>query len=203
MPHRKENSDIAKWRTLIAAAAAKIIAEDGVRDYSQAKRKALHSLNLPENALLPDDREVDEQLRIYQCLYQNEEQRLRITYLREKACEIMEKLEQFKPYLTGSVLDGTAGRYSQIDIQLFPDSAKEVEIFLLNNQVEYSHSVPRSERAEAVLTVPYEDATVNLVIYPHHDERVTFRTRDGRVRHRMRTEKLKKLIAEPFVDIGD
>lgn len=203
MPHRRENTDVSNWRILIAAAAAKMIAEDGLRDYSQAKRKALNHLNLPENAMLPDDREVDEQLRIYQCLYQDEEQRLRIAYLREKACEIMEKLEQFKPYLTGSVLDGTAGRYAQIDIQLFPDSAKEVEIFLLNNHVEYAHSVPRSERAEAVLTIQHEDATANLVIYPHHDERVTFRTRDGRVRQRMRTEKLKRLIAEPFADTSD
>ena len=38
-------------------------------------------------------------------------------------------MQKFNPYLTGSVLDGTAGRYAEIDIQLFTDSAKDVEIF--------------------------------------------------------------------------
>jgi hypothetical protein len=42
----------------------------------------------------------------------------------------------FNPYLTGSVLDGTAGEHSQIDILLFADSAKEVEIFLLNRGID-------------------------------------------------------------------
>jgi hypothetical protein len=35
------------------------------------------------------------------------------------------------------VLDGTAGRYAETNIHLFADSIKEVEMFLLNNQVPY------------------------------------------------------------------
>ena len=36
--------------------------------------------------------------------------------------------------------DGSAGKFSQTNIHLFADSAKEVEIFLLNQQIPYESS---------------------------------------------------------------
>ena len=75
-------------------------------------------------------------------------------------------VQRFNPYLTGSVLDGTAVRYADIDIQLFTDSAKEVEIFLLNQHIDYEHSTPRSDRAEAVLSIQSGESVVNLIVYP-------------------------------------
>ena len=107
----------------------------------------------------------------------------------------MIRLQRFNPYLTGSVLDGTAGRHAEIDIQLFTDSAKDVEIFLLNLHIDYEHRTPRTDRAEAVLAIPEDEATVNLVVYPRNEERVTFRTRDGRVRRRIRLDALDRLLA--------
>ena len=108
----------------------------------------------------------------------------------------MEVLQKFTPYLTGSVLDGTAGRYAEIDIQLFTDSAKDVEIFLLNQHIEFEHSTPRSDRAEAVLTLNDDGAVINLIVYPRIEERVVLKTRDGRPRQRVRLDALKKLLAE-------
>ena len=180
---------------LIAHAAARLMAEDGIADFSAAKRKALQTLGLPENAKLPGNAEVEEELRAYQRIFQNEEQQRRIGRLRRTARDIMELLQDFTPYLAGAALDGTAGRHAEIDIQLFTDSAKEVEIFLLNQKIDYEHSEPRNERAEAVLTIPGEEAPVNLVVYPRKEERVIARTRDGRVRPRMRLDALNRLLA--------
>ena len=97
--------------------------------------------------------------------------------------------------LPGSVLDGTAGRYAEIDLQLFADSAKEIEIFLLNRGVPYSHATPRNDRAEAVLVVESEDAVANLVVYPTLDERISPKGRDGRPRERARLTAVKALLA--------
>jgi hypothetical protein len=104
--------------------------------------------------------------------------------------------ERFNPHLTGALLDGTAGRYAEIDIQLFADSAKDVEIFLLNEKLDFRHSTPRTDRAEAVLTLGAGAATVNLVIYPRDEERVSSRKRDGRLRARARLETVRRLLAE-------
>ena len=57
-------------------------------------------------------------------------------FLRQRACQLMALLQRFNPYLAGAVLDGTAGRFAEIDIQLFADSAKDVEIFLLNENLQ-------------------------------------------------------------------
>ena len=181
-------------RALIASAAARLIAESGITDYALAKRKAANSLGLTEGTQLPENAEVEAELRIYQRLFQDEEQTARIDHLRRIASEIMLIMQRFNPYLTGSVLDGSAGRYAEIDIQLFTDSAKDVEIFLLNQKMDYEHSIPRSDRAEAVLTIHSEDAIANLIVYPTDEERVTFRTRDGRVRQRARLDAVNKLL---------
>lgn len=192
----KDNSfpPSAQQSARIASLAAKLMAEDGIGDYSVAKRKALLILGLPENARLPENSEVEAELRTYQRLFQEDEQAERLADLRQKAVDFMEIVQQFNPYLSGSVLDGTAGRYADIDIQLFPDSAKDVEIFLLNRRIDYEHNTPRSERAEAVLTVYDDETAINLVVYPPQDERVVFRTRDGRVRARARIDAVRRLL---------
>jgi hypothetical protein len=193
MPHTSATN---RQRQLIANAAARLMAESGLADPSLAKRKAALGLGLPDNVALPDNAEVEAELRLYQRLFQDEEQLERIGELRRLARDVMTRLQAFHPYLVGSVLDGSAGRHAEIDIQLFTDSAKDVEIFLLNQRIDYAHSVPRSERAEAVLTLQDEEVPINLVIYPYNDERITLRTRDGRIRPRMRLEALDRLIRE-------
>ena len=194
MPHRHDSPNAIQQKTLIASTAARLIAESGISDYSIAKRKAVHSLGLPEGTNLPENAEVEAELRTYQRLFQGDEQVERIDALRHKAGAIMGVLQKFTPYLTGSVLDGTAGRYAEIDIQLFTDSAKDVEIFLLNRQIDYEHSTPRSDRAEAVLTVHDDDTDINLIVYPTNDERVSFKTRDGKTRPRARIAAVQKLL---------
>jgi hypothetical protein len=177
----------------IAGLAARLMAEDGIGDYSAAKRKAAAILGLPANARLPENAEVESELRAYQRLFQEGEQNERLADLRQKAIAFMEIVQRFNPYLSGAVLDGTAGRGAEIDIQLFTDSAKDVEIFLINARIEYRHSPPRSERAEAVLTVNGGSTAINLIVYSRRDERVVFRTRDGRVRPRARIDAVRRL----------
>ena len=194
MTRPTDQRNTAQLRTQIASAAARLIAENGLADYALAKRKAARSLGLPDNTPLPENAEVDSELRSYQRLFQNDEQSERIAHLRRKAAEMMAIVERFNAYLTGPVLDGSAGRYAEIDIQLFTDSAKDVEIFLLNQHLDFAHSVPRTDRAEAVLTIDDDDAVINLIVYPAHQERVSFKTRDGRVRPHARRDAVLKLI---------
>lgn len=196
MRHRRDRSVQPQHRSSIASAAARLIAEDGITDFSAAKRKAARNLGLPETTAMPDNAEVEEELRIYQRLFQGSEQNERLQRLRRHAADLMNLLAPYTPYLTGSVLDGTAGRYADIDLQLFADSAKEVEIFLLNHQMAYEHRTPRTDRAETVLALDLGDAVANLVVYPLREERVTLRTRDGRVRERIRLPALQALLAD-------
>lgn len=168
-------------RLQIAAAAARIMAEDGIDDFALAKRKAARQLGLDEAHSLPRNEEVEEQLRAYQALYQDEDQPQCLAELREIALELMQELADFRPYLTGPVLKGTAGRHSDIDLQLFTDDPKAVEFRLINQRIRYEASEKRrftgdQARAVSVLKLDLEGVTANLAIFTLNDERSTIKT---------------------------
>ena len=181
-------------RAQIAQTAARLMAEDGVSDFALAKRKALRQLGLPDSHPLPGNADIEAALKTYQSIYLADEQPEQLRILREEAVKLMHLLAPFRPYLTGSVLDGTAGRYSDIDLLLYADSAKEVEIFLLNHSIEFAHETPRNERAEAVFVVENDNATAHLIVYRPEEERVSPKSRDGRTRDRARLEAVEALL---------
>lgn len=169
-------------RQAIAAAAARMMAEDGINDYGYAKRKAARNLGYGEGTSLPTNDEVQIELRTYQSLYQEDEVRERLREMREMALVIMNELADFRPYLTGAVLDGTAGRASNIEIDLFADSTKDVEIFLLSRNIDYRSSEPRRhgpDTPETLLHLEWDDQPVTLAVYPLTVER----QRSGAQRH--------------------
>ncbi|OMG53106.1 hypothetical protein BJN45_12805 [Azonexus hydrophilus] len=196
MPRHERLRTGSGTRSAIAAAAARLMAEDGISDYHHAKKKAARQLGLPEHTAFPDNAEVEAELRAYRSLYQDEGHAELLAALRHSALELLELLVDFNPWLTGSVLDGTAGEHSHIDILLFADSAKEVEIFLLNRGVDVNHVDPRSDKVEAVLQIETDTVDANLVILSPQLERVSMKHRDGRPRERMRAAELRLSLKE-------
>lgn len=182
-------------RAQIAVTAARLMAEDGVTDFSLAKRKALRHLGLPDSHPLPPNTEIEDALRSHNAIFHADDQPALLHFLRSESVKLMRLLAPFRPYLVGPVLDGTAGRHSEIELQLFADSAKEVEIFLLNQGIPFEHEPPRSERAEAVFVVDNGEAIAHLVVYPTADERISPKGRDGRPRERARLETVQALLA--------
>ncbi|HSA91187.1 MAG TPA: hypothetical protein VLF42_14955 [Burkholderiales bacterium] len=177
-------------RARIAATAARIMAEDDIDDFALAKRKAARQLGAEETEALPANDEVEAELRAYRALYQPQEHSRRIAELRRIALDAMRALERFSPYLVGPVLKGTAGRYAEIELQLFPESAKEVEIFLLERRIPYATHEGRrfsGDRAHAmsVLSLSWQDAPLKLSVFDPRDERLALKTSQaGRVMDR-------------------
>ena len=62
-----------QMRKQIAYLAARLMAEDGVQDYVTAKTKAARQAGVPDTHCLPDKAEIDEALRAYRVLYQEDE----------------------------------------------------------------------------------------------------------------------------------
>ena len=125
-------------RTELAATAARLIAEEGC-EYAQAKRRAVQEI-LGADArrpTLPDNQEVEHELRRYLKLFGGESHRTLLAALRGVAAETMQTLHEFDPHLIGAVLNGTATEHSDIHLQLFVDSAKDVELRLINLGVEF------------------------------------------------------------------
>jgi hypothetical protein len=174
-------------RARIAAAAARLMAEDGIDDFALAKRKAARQLGALDTQSLPRNDEIEAQLRAYRALYQAEDHPQVIGELRRIALDAMQALEQFSPYLTGPVLKGIAGPYAEIDLQLFPDSAKDVEIFLLDRNIAFSTQEGRrysGDRSHAVslISLFWQGVPVRLAVFDPRDERLALKTSQaGRV----------------------
>lgn len=172
--HKPPISSSDQLRQTIAGAAARLMAEGGISDYGSAKRKAARQLGAGHGDSLPSNTEVEAALRDYQAIFQDEEQHERIRDLRMMALEVMGLLTDFRPCLTGPVLDGTAGRYAPIEIDLFADSSKDVEIFLLSKGISYaSDDIQRQTplTAETRLRFDWHADSIHLLVYPLAAER--------------------------------
>jgi hypothetical protein len=203
----RENTD--HIRQLIAQKAAQMMAEDGISDFAYAKKKAGKQLGISENSVLPTNAEIEDEIRLYHEIFNAEEQPLELAKLRKTALMTMQMFERFNPHLTGSVLDGTAGKFSQTEIHLFADSAKDVEMFLLNQQIPFESSEksyrvsdkPSKDKKDKlrktvpVFTLETELGLQKLSVFDVDDMRVaTKRTGDGSNAERADINDLKALL---------
>lgn len=124
-------------REHLAQQAAKLMAEDGITDHAYAKRKAAKQLGASDTQHLPSNQEVDEALHSYRMLYQQESHPGILYQLREEALAAMHLFAPFHPYLTGSVLNGTASEHSDINLILYSDDVKAVLLFLLKENLDF------------------------------------------------------------------
>lgn len=195
------HSDLALLRAEIAARAAKLIAEDGA-DYELAKRKAARQLLGDDLALpnrLPDHIEIEAEVRKYQALFLADTQPARLLQLRQLALQVMTQLQPFRPYLTGAVLNGTAGQHDDIHLQLFADSPKDVLMFLLDREVpleigETAHF--KGGRHDPVETVSFhwKKQQVHAELYDLNDLRGALKPRADGSPHRADLAAVRALL---------
>lgn len=189
-------------RSRIAHLAARLMAEDGIEDYGLAKRKAARQAGVADARQLPDNDEIDAALRAYQQLYRPDEHRVRLRHLREKALAAMRALAQFNPFLTGSVLSGNAGKYADIDLQLFTDNAKAVELFLIDRGIRYRAAdswvyVGETLKRVPVFMVNDDGVDILLTVLSSSDLREPLRSSpEGRAMERAQTHAVVRLLAE-------
>ena len=67
------NQRTDRTRASICDTAARLIAEDGIGDYTQAKRKALRQLGLPDSTPMPSNAEIEAAVREWQAVFQDDE----------------------------------------------------------------------------------------------------------------------------------
>ncbi|MBB5017476.1 hypothetical protein HNQ59_000740 [Chitinivorax tropicus] len=184
-------------REQIAHVAARLIAVDGLDDFGLAKKKAARQVGTDDPQNLPTNMEIETALKAYRDIYFKDDHSKLLTTLREEAVRVMRQLAQFNPYLVGSVLSGTAGRYSDINIQLFVDSSKDVEIFLLNQAIQFRHLALPNERAEMNVSFYSNDIPISLAVYPRDELRRNSASRaDGGGLERARIDQVEKMLEE-------
>ncbi len=199
MPRESGRNDV---RSHIAHLAARLMAEDGIEDYALAKRKAARQAGVPETRDLPGNQEIEAALKLYREIHQPDTHRAQLRELRLTAIRAMREMIRFNPYLTGTVLSGNAGKYADVNLQLFTDNAKAVELFLIDRGIPYRATQTRLYAGDQPRTVPVFTITdggieIELAVLSSQDLRVPLRTSvEGRTIDRAKFEAVEKLLAE-------
>ncbi len=113
-------------RQQICELAARIIHEDGIRDYHKAKLRACESLHLKSNTFLPTNEEIEfalqKRLQLFEpstCGQSNNAQM-------GSAIDMLEILSDFQPRVTGNLINGIALEKLPIEIHVFSKSVELV-----------------------------------------------------------------------------
>ena len=178
MLHCGQNDRMDTPKREIAAVAARLVVEEGL-EYGPAKRRALREMGLPARTALPNNDEVETEVRDYIQLFCAETQPKELHALRLLALEWMERMAEFRPHVGGAVWHGTATRLSDIYIQLFCDDCKSAEIALIDHHVDYEPRMVtgfHGEQVEALSVhaasrVLGEEIGVHLLVYDLDDLR--------------------------------
>jgi hypothetical protein len=114
----------------------------------------------------------------------------------------MQEFAAFNPYLTGSVLRGSAGKYADIQLQLFCDNPKSVEHHLLGKRIQYRSMESRFYAGDMVVMAPVliferQGCDVYLTLLAPRDLRLPLKTTPaGKPIERARADAVELLIAD-------
>jgi hypothetical protein len=167
----------------VAATAARMVVEEGM-EYGPAKRRAAKSLGLQGRAALPDNELMEAAVREYISLFCADTQPQELRALRALALVWMERLQEFRPHLSGAVWHGTATKLSDIYLQLFCDDPKSAELALIDKGVNYEVNEVAGLRGDMVPALSLrskcvelnEMVGVHLLIYDHDQLRGALKT---------------------------
>jgi hypothetical protein len=192
-------------RRALAEEAARIMSENGIGDFLQAKRKAADRLGMHDVAVLPKNIEIEAALRERQRLFGRESHDHTLKQQRQIALKAMQLLEEFQPRLVGSVLTGTATDHSDINLHLFADRSESVAIRLLDIGVPHEF-YERRVRMDAGRTLNYpalrfeaNGRTVDATVFPIDGIRQSpYSPVNGRPMHRADVREVAGLVDSDF-----
>ena len=188
----------------IAAAAARLVVEDGM-EYGAAKRRAARALGRAStrDAELPRNDRIEIEVRDYLALFYADTQPAELRALREIGALWMTRLAQFRPHLAGAVWRGTATRRNPVHIELYCDDSKAAELALLDRRVDHqigSRPGPRGVPID-VLVLAHSSAElgervmVQLSVLDHDDLRGGLKPDAGGLSQRGDLAALQRLLA--------
>jgi len=157
---------------MLAQEAARIIVDQGVRDYRAAKIKAAERLGFNTRGSLPRNAEIERAVGAHLQLFGRESHADFLRIMRHVALSAMELLQSFAPRLVGPVLNGTADPNSAVNLHVFADSPESVAVALTDLGVVYRAYErklrSRRDNAEtfAGFQFVHQDTSVEATVFP-------------------------------------
>jgi hypothetical protein len=174
MPRKRTNGN-DRERQILAQEAARIIIDQGIRDYRLAKIKAAERLGMSARGSLPRNSEVEFAVSQHLQLFGRESHSGFLRAIREVALSAMGLMSSFAPRLVGPVLSGTADENSSVNLHVFADSPESVAMQIAELGYRYRPyerrlKTNRSRGATldtfAGFQFEYQDTSVEATVFP-------------------------------------
>lgn len=199
-------------RIRVAEEAARIMREQGVRDFLLAKRKAADRLGIVDRHALPANQEIADALAAQQRLFGGAAHHDNLRALRETALDAMRLLQGFNPRLVGAVLAGTATPHTDISLHVFAATPEEVAFLLIERGIRYRNGDRRVRLANGEhasfpsFEFDADGVAVEATVFPEQGlrEAPVCPVNGGQMR-RARREEVEALLAaaDPAADGAD
>jgi hypothetical protein len=198
---RKRTSDTERARLVVAQEAARIIVDQGIRDYRLAKQKAAERLGMNGHGSLPANTEIENAVADHLQIFGGESHIDLLRLMRTAALSAMELLASYTPRLVGPVLAGTADENSAVNLHVFADSAEVItmEIGDMGIQFKLYERRLKSRRGQIEMYAGFEfrhsNETIQATVFPVDGVRqAPMSPIDGKPMRRVDSDGVQKLL---------
>jgi hypothetical protein len=197
---RTDRDNILRQR--IAAEAARLMVEHGIKDYLTAKNKAARSLGVNNKKDLPRNSEIQNAVMEYQRLFQSENQPQQLQHLREEALQAMSFFRDFLPRLTGPVLEGTADEHSDVNLHVFAETPEEFMHFLEQRSLPFDEQQRRYKFTDGheefipVYRFLAGDVSFDVAVFPRRMHQPPVSRIDGSPVQRVSERELQRIMQQ-------
>jgi len=200
---RRNSPRSGNLRKALAQEAARIMEQQGIRDFLTAKRKAAERLSVNDEGALPRNSEIELALAEYQRLFAADAHGASLLAQRQVALRAMQHLAEFEPRLVGPVLSGTATGHADVQLHLFADRPESIILQLLDQGIEHEVTERRLRmgvdqvKAYPGLRFELDQQMVDATVFPLDGIRqAPISPVDGRPMRRADTTELEILLAD-------
>jgi len=187
-------------RRRLSYEAARIMVEEGTRDYKRAKQKACLRIGVPTNQSVPSNLEVEDSVAEHlQIFFSDAAVDLKWQYLRI-AFEMMQKLKRYSPRLVGATLSGNITSARPIELQVFADTVEEIR-FLLEDAEIPCRMMQKRLRYSRVgfchitgFEVDFEETFMEILVFLPADPYPPLGAVNGKPQARFAMKKVKRLL---------
>lgn len=190
-------------RNEVAQVAARLMAEECVHDFADAKIRAADRLGVGGRNSMPRNDEVEAELRAYQALFQADTQPRWLAAKRRAALTAMRLLAEFEPRLAGSVLRGTAVEDAAITLHVFADTPEAIARFLLDRGIPWQLDEAfvrfggEGDEPLPVYLLGADGEDLRLLVFPADGPRIAPRSPvDGKPMARADVAEIERLLVE-------
>ena len=198
---RKITSESERDRQVVAQEAARIIVNQGVRDYRLAKQKAAERLGLNSRGALPGNAEIEIAVADYLQIFGGNEHADLLRIMRTAALSAMELLARFSPRLVGPVLAGTADDNSVVNLHLFADSPEMIAIEIGDSGIQFKSYERRLKTRRGQIEMyagfkfRHNNETIQATAFPIGGERqAPLSPIDGKPMRRINADAVQELL---------